>query len=279
MDTNVGGTVNVLEAVRMADCVKAVVCITSDKCYENQGWFWGYRENDQLGGCDPYSASKGMAELAISAYRRSFFPTEKYSEHGVAIASTRAGNVIGGGDFAEYRLVPDCMRALMEGKPILVRNPDSVRPWQDVLEPLSGYLWLAVKLLESGATFSEAWNYGPMEPAGITTREVAEKAIELWGSGSWVAADSGESEIEVGVLRLNWDKAASRLGWRPAYTWEESLAETIRWSKLYVSQRDGGEEVDLYDSCVAHIEKYTERSRALGVEWAVLSPDSIPKSS
>ncbi len=268
MDTNVGGTVNILEAVRKSDCVKAVVCITSDKCYENQGWFWGYRENDQLGGRDPYSASKGMAELAISAYRRSFFPNHRYAEHGVAIASTRAGNVIGGGDFGEYRLVPDCMRALMEGKPILVRNPDSVRPWQDVLEPLSGYLWLAAKLLENGADFAEAWNFGPMEPAGVTTREVAEKAIELWGSGSWVPADSGKSKIEVGLLRLNWDKAANRLAWRPVYTWEESLAETVKWFRLYHERKAGKEPLDMYGACVDHIVEYRKEASRLNLNWA-----------
>ncbi|MEZ4515518.1 MAG: CDP-glucose 4,6-dehydratase [Chloroflexota bacterium] len=166
IDTNAGGTVNILEAIRTTDSVRALVSITTDKVYENQEWIWGYRESDQLGGHDPYSASKAMAELAIAAYRSTYFPPEDYAEHGVAIASVRAGNVIGGGDFADFRLVPDCMKALMDGRPIGVRNPLSVRPWQHVLEPLSGYLWLGIKLLQDGPAFAEAWNFGPLEQKG-----------------------------------------------------------------------------------------------------------------
>ena len=163
MDTNAGGTVNVLEAMRTTTSARALVSITTDKVYENKEWLWGYRETDRLGGHDPYSASKGMAELAIASYRDSFFPPNKYEEHGVAVASVRAGNVIGGGDFADFRLVPDCMRALMAGEPIGIRNPLSVRPWQHVLEPLSGYLWLGAKLLQGGPDLAGAWNFGPQE--------------------------------------------------------------------------------------------------------------------
>jgi CDP-glucose 4,6-dehydratase len=262
--TNVIGTINVLEAIRATDSVKALVSITSDKCYANKEWLWGYRENDQLGGHEPYSASKAMAELAIASYRDSFFPAEKYTEHGVAIASTRAGNVIGGGDFADFRLVPDCMRALMAGQPIEVRNPYSVRPWELVLEPLSGYMWLAVCLLREGPKFASPWNFGPIEQKGITTGAIAEKSIELWGSGSWQHPDIEAPKVEMGLLRLSWDKAANYLDWRPAYTWEEALAETVDWFKNYQQNP-----LEMYEICIRHIQEYTQRARELNIRWAV----------
>jgi CDP-glucose 4,6-dehydratase len=263
MDTNAGGTVNVLEAIRQTDSVRALVSITTDKVYENQEWLWGYRESDQLGGHDPYSASKAMAELAIAAYRRTYFAPEAYGQgHSVAIASTRAGNVIGGGDFADYRLVPDCMKALMEGRPIGVRNPLSVRPWQHVLEPLSGYLWLGVQLLRRGPAFGEAWNFGPLEQKGVPAQALAEKLVELWGSGSWVHTRPGYAEVETGQLRLSWDKAAHRLNWRPVYTWIDALTEITDWFKAYQARED------MHDVTRRHILRYTERARDLGLEWA-----------
>lgn len=268
-DTNVAGTINILESIRTTNSVKALVCTTSDKCYENREWVWGYRENDLLGGHDPYSASKAMAELAIASYRRSFFSQSEHKAHKVAIASTRAGNVIGGGDYAEARLVPDCMRALMAQEPVLVRNPHSVRPWQYVLEPLSGYLWLAVKLLQRGDEFAEAWNFGPLEREGITARAVTEKAIDLWGSGSWVCTPCSEqANIETGHLRLNWDKAANRLTWRPAYTWEEALAETVSWYKAYQTQKTTLQFPDMYSVSADHIRGYTKCASRLNIEWA-----------
>jgi CDP-glucose 4,6-dehydratase len=269
MDTNAGGTVNVLEAIRTTaresgDGVRALVSITTDKVYENQEWLWGYRESDPLSGHDPYSASKAMAELAIAAYRSTYFPPEAYGQdHSVAIASTRAGNVIGGGDFADYRLVPDCMKALMEGRPIGVRNPLSVRPWQHVLEPLSGYLWLGVQLLRHGPTFGEAWNFGPLEQKGVPAQALAEKLVELWGSGSWVHTRPGYAEVETGQLRLSWDKAAHRLNWRPVYTWIDALTEITDWFKAYQAQED------MHAVVRDHILKYTARARELGLEWAV----------
>ena len=261
IDTNAGGTVNVLEAMRLTDSVRALVSITTDKVYENQEWMWGYRETDQLGGHDPYSASKAMAELAIAAYRSTYFPAEKYTQHGVAIASVRAGNVIGGGDFADYRLVPDCMRALMAGEPIGVRNPLSVRPWQHVLEPLSGYLWLGVKLLQEGPAFGEAWNFGPLEQKGIPAGEIAAKLVELWGSGSWEHSEPGYAKVETGQLRLSWDKAADRLNWRPAYTWQEALGEITDWFKAY--QRDE----DMHQITRTHIHDYTQKAQGVGLDW------------
>lgn len=264
-DINVGGTINVLEAIRQSDSVKAAVFITSDKCYENQEWLWGYRETDRLGGYDPYSSSKAMAELAIAAYRRSFFPPEQYKEHGVAVASTRAGNVIGGGDWAKDRIVSDCMRALMSEQSILVRNPNSVRPWQFVLEPLSGYLWLAVKLLEEGDKFSEAWNFGPPERIAISVKELVLKLIEIWGKGNWQDVSTGQVLHEAGLLRLSWEKAANLLEWQPAYTCFEAIRETVMWFKKFHSS---GSNVDMYATCVEQIEGYTDHARELGIAWA-----------
>jgi CDP-glucose 4,6-dehydratase len=268
IDTNAGGTVNVLEAIRathsQSDGVRALVSITTDKVYENQEWLWGYRETDQLGGHDPYSASKAMAELAIAAYRSTYFPPEQYGkDHHVAVATTRAGNVIGGGDFADYRLVPDSMKALMDDRPIGVRNPLSVRPWQHVLEPLSGYLWLGVRLLRDGPAFGEAWNFGPLEQKGVPAGALAEKLVELWGSGSWVHTRPGYAEVETGQLRLSWDKAAHRLNWRPVYTWVDALIEITDWFKAY----EAGE--NTREVTRRHILNYVNRARELGLDWAI----------
>jgi len=262
IDTNAGGTVNVLEAIRQTDSVRALVSITTDKVYENQEWLWGYRESDTLGGHDPYSASKAMAELAIAAYRSTYFAPGDYDNHGVAIASTRAGNVIGGGDFADYRLVPDCMKALMDGRPIGVRNPLSVRPWQHVLEPLSGYLWLGAQLLRRGPALGEAWNFGPLEQKGVTAQALAEKLVELWGSGSWEHTRPGFAEVETGLLRLSWDKAAHRLDWRPVYTWVDALTEITDWFKAFQRGDDMGRVTR------DHIARYTARAAELGLVWA-----------
>jgi CDP-glucose 4,6-dehydratase len=273
-DVNVGGTVNVLEAVRRTESVRAVVCVTSDKCYENREWLWGYREIDRLGGHDPYSASKAMAELAVASYRRSFFPAKTYDERTgssgprVAVASARAGNVIGGGDWAQDRLVADCMRALMAGEPIPVRNPLSVRPWQLVLEPLSGYLWLAAKLVQEGGAFAEAWNFGPSERMAVSVGDLVRRLIDLWGSGEWQDLSAGQAQAphETGLLRLSWEKAANRLGWRPIYDWHGAVAETVSWFKTY---HEHGADMDMYDACVGQIVRYVERARELGVAWAL----------
>jgi len=259
---NVNGTLNVLEAVRRCGGVRALLCITTDKVYENREWLWGYRENDRLGGRDPYSASKAMAELAIASYRQTYFPPEKYEEHGLAIASARAGNVIGGGDFADYRLVPDCMRSLMAGQPIDIRNPSSIRPWQHVLEPLSGYLWIGAKLLQDGPAFAEAWNFGPLEHKGITAQALAEKLIALWGSGSWVHSHPNFAPVETGQLRLSWDKAAARLNWHPVYGWEDALVEIVQWFKSFEQS------ADMYAVCRDHIATYVKRACGLNLEWA-----------
>ena len=194
--TNVMGTVNLLEAVRHTKSVKAVVNVTSDKCYENREWVWGYRENEAMGGYDPYSNSKGCAELVTAAYRSSYFHPEKYKEHGVAIGSGRAGNVVGGGDWAEDRLIPDMMRAISQGKPVSIRNLGSIRPWQHVLEPLSGYLLLAQELYGNGPEFAEAWNFGPNEDDAKPVAWILDNLTKTWGDGATWKLDGGDHPHE-----------------------------------------------------------------------------------
>ena len=266
IDTNAGGTVNVLESIRTSDSVRALVSITTDKVYANREWLWGYRETDRLGGHDPYSASKGMAELAIASYRETFFPPQRYDEHKVAVASVRAGNVIGGGDFADFRLVPDCMRALMAGEPIGIRNPLSIRPWQHVLEPLSGYLWLGAQLIQNGPQFAEAWNFGPQEQRGVPAQQLAEKLVELWGDGRWEHTDPGYAKVETGQLRLSWEKAATHLQWQPVYSWFEALSEITAWFKAF--QRSQSQGVDMYEVAREHIANYVSKAQELNLAWS-----------
>ncbi len=264
-DINVRGTLNVLEAVRKSPSVKTLLIITTDKCYKDQEALWGYRESDHLGGDDPYSASKAMAELAIASYRKSFFQNTNSST--IAVASARAGNVVGGGDFAEFRLVPDAMKAILSKKPILIRSPQSIRPWQSVLVPLSGYLWLAAKLQEERHTHAEAWNFGPPEVSGITSKEIVEKIIELWGEGSWKHLQIETPKKETFLLRLNWEKAAHYLKWRPVYTWEDAVQETVSWFKAYAKEINNPN-IDLYSICTQHIQDYTELAKQHRVAWA-----------
>jgi CDP-glucose 4,6-dehydratase len=261
IETNALGTLNVLEAIRTTETVRALVSITTDKVYENREWVFGYREIDRLGGDDPYSAGKAMAELALASYRHSYFPPERYGEHRTGIASVRAGNVIGGGDFAPYRLVPDCMRALLANEPILIRNPESIRPWQHVLEPLGGYLSVAAKLLSEGPGFAQAWNFGPGEKSGITTRAIAERLIALWGSGSWSHVNPDLPKGETRRLGLSWDKAAVYLGWRPVFTWDETLAEIVDWFKAYQKNED------MLTVCRDHLRRYVTRAREQELAW------------
>ncbi len=231
--TNVMGTVNLLEAVRSTKSVKAVVNVTTDKCYENREWAWGYRENEAMGGYDPYSSSKGCAELVTAAYRNSYFHPEKHKEHGVAIASGRAGNVIGGGDWADDRLIPDIMRAISAGKPVNIRNPHAIRPWQHVLEPLAGYLVLAQKLYEEGAAYAEGWNFGPNDEDAKPVQWIVEKLSQSWGEGaSWVV-DGGAHPHEAHYLKLDCSKAKSRLDWHPRWNLEEALEAIVEWQRAY----------------------------------------------
>lgn len=263
-ETNVQGTINVLETSRNCKSVKTVIVVTSDKCYKDQGMISGYREDDLLGGSDPYSASKSMAEIAINSYIKSFYN----SKEGPLLASVRAGNVIGGGDFADFRLVPDCMKALMSDKSIIVRNPSSVRPWQHVLVPLSGYLTLAERLQENRHEYADAWNFGPAEKRGITTKEVVEQLIDVWGEGTWQHVQQESPKKETVMLRLNWDKAAHHLSWAPAYNYQDALKSTVDWFKKYYNEKDKIKP-DLYSSCVEQIKHYTQRAIEQKIQWAL----------
>ena len=229
--TNVMGTVHVLESVRHTPGVRAVVNVTTDKCYENREWVWGYRENERMGGFDPYSNSKGCAELVTSAYRSSFFSTEKHAQHGVALASVRAGNVIGGGDWAKDRLIPDIVTAFERSQPVLIRNPNATRPWQHVLEPLRGYLTLAEKLLAEGPAFAEGWNFGPHSDDARGVEWIVAEMAKLWPSEATWQVDAGTHPHEANYLKLDISKAASQLGWRPTLRLHDALQLVIEWAQ------------------------------------------------
>lgn len=230
---NVMGTANLLEAVRTCGSVRAVVVITTDKCYENREWAWPYRETDVLGGHDPYSSSKACAELVVSAFRKSYFSADTYDRHGVCLASARAGNVIGGGDWARDRLIPDIIRAFSDGQPVEIRNPASVRPWQHVLEPLRGYLMLAEQLYGGRTDLATAWNFGPNISDAKPVEWIVTAASKFWGQGaSWTSAHTGDIH-EAQVLKLDWSKAAQELRWTPALTLEEALKLTLSWYKCF----------------------------------------------
>lgn len=224
-DTNVAGSVNVLEAVRRSPSVRSFVYITSDKCYVNREWEWGYRENDELGGRDPYSASKAAAELVFSAYQDSYF----FKRASLGASSVRAGNVIGGGDWAPDRIVPDCIRSLHDGRPIVLRSPESTRPWQHVLEPLSGYLLLAVQLYDSPKKYSGAWNFGPRSTDIRTVFDLTNKIIEQWGCGKIEIDQTTNNLHEAKLLCLNCDKAHQLLGWQPQWNFDQTVTATVRW--------------------------------------------------
>jgi CDP-glucose 4,6-dehydratase len=229
--TNVMGTVHLLEAVRNTPSVRAVVNITTDKCYENREWAWGYRENEPMGGFDPYSNSKGCAELVSAAYRSSFFNANTYAQHGVAIATVRAGNVIGGGDWAQDRLIPDILAAFEQGCKVEIRNPHAIRPWQHVMEPLRGYLTLAERLYEHGPSFGEGWNFGPNEEDAKPVGWIVEQMATLWGTVAQWQLDTGEHPHEACYLKLDISKARTRLDWNPALRLKDALALIIDWSK------------------------------------------------
>ena len=231
-EINVMGTLHVLEGIRSVDSVRSAVMITTDKCYQNKEWVWGYRETDTLGGHDPYSSSKGAAELLISSYRNSYFPQDKYSEHKTAIASARAGNVIGGGDWAEDRLIPDIIRAFQNNKEVVIRNPKSTRPWQHVLEPLSGYLKLAEQLEKNGDQYAEAWNFGPAEIDARPVQWIVEKMVKLWGENANWINDKSEHPHEANYLKLDCSKAHMKLNWYPRWDLSETLLRIVEWHKL-----------------------------------------------
>lgn len=261
-DTNITGTVNILEAIRNSSSVKVAVIVTSDKCYENREWVWGYRENDPMGGHDPYSASKGAAEIVCHAYSNSFFNKAGCGPH-IGFATVRAGNVIGGGDWAEDRLIPDCVRALSENKPIVIRNQSATRPWQHVLDPLSGYLFLAQRLLEDPSRFSGAWNFGPTEIRHINVLEFAERFVAAWGDGKIEIDQSGQYTLhEARLLRLSIDKAAYELNWFPVLDNLTALDWTIDWYKAWRQDKK-----DLRDISLKQIHAYIESASEKNVQW------------
>lgn len=229
--TNVMGTAHLLEAVRACPSVRAVVCVTTDKCYENKEWIWPYREVDSLGGHDPYASSKACAEIVAAAYRTSFFPVEHLAEHGVALATARAGNVIGGGDWSEDRLIPDLVRGFQSGRPVLIRRPRAIRPWQHVLEPLYGYITLAEKLLAGTPQYCSAYNFGPGDEDSWPVEKIADAAVALWDAEAGWVRDPETGVHEAHLLRLDSSKARAELGWRPRLRIEVALQWTVNWYK------------------------------------------------
>jgi CDP-glucose 4,6-dehydratase len=244
--TNVIGTVNVLEAARKCESLKAIVSVTTDKCYENREWNWGYRESEAMGGHDPYSSSKGCAELVTSAYRRSFFSTKDTA----SLSSARAGNVIGGGDWACDRLIPDILRAFEKSKPVVIRNPLSTRPWQHVLEPIAGYLVLAENLYIHGDDFAEGWNFGPKDDGCKPVDWILDKMVGNWGEGAKWELDKNNNPHEASFLKLDCSKAANRLKWQPKWNLQETLEMIVNWHQKYL---DGA---NMNEECLTEIKKY-----------------------
>lgn len=250
-ETNLMGTINILEEIRNCKNTKIGIMITTDKCYENKEQIWGYRENESFGGYDPYSSSKGACEIAIQSWRNSFFNPKDYEKHGKSIASVRAGNVIGGGDWAKDRIVPDCIRALEEGKDIEIRSPKSIRPWEHVLEPLSGYLLLGQKMMETPTKYCEGWNFGPNLDAIVNVWEVAEKIVKNYGKGNLKDISNPNALHEAKLLLLDITKSRFELGWKPTLTIDESIELTAEWYKRYINE-------DVYQLCVEQINRFSK---------------------
>lgn len=251
-ETNLMGSLNVLEAVRRHDCVRNVVMITSDKCYENVEQIWGYKETDRMGGYDPYSSSKGCVELMISSWRRSYFHPDRYAEHGRCIASVRAGNVIGGGDWSADRLIPDCIRCIEAGKDIEIRSPEATRPWEHVLEPLSGYLRLGEKMMEDPVRYADSFNFGPHISANRTVFEVVIRLVDYYGRGRVVDASDANAVHENTLLSLDVTKARTMLDWEALWDLQTAVEKTVDW---YREALHGN---DMYDFCVGQILEHGE---------------------
>lgn len=248
-EVNVMGTMNILECIRHTDSVKEGIMITTDKCYENLEQTRGYKENDRFGGYDPYSSSKGCAEILISSYRNSYFPTAEYDKHKKALVSVRAGNVIGGGDWAKDRIVPDCIRALRNKESIKIRSPKAIRPWEHVLEPLSGYILLAEKLYEDPVRFSGGWNFGPEQETFVTVWNIAQKIVDAYGTGKLEDISNPEDVHEAKLLFLDITKAKEQLGWKPRLSINETINYTVEWYRKF-------EHENVYALCEKQIEKF-----------------------
>ncbi|MGH4052940.1 MAG: CDP-glucose 4,6-dehydratase [Clostridium sp.] len=257
-ETNVMGTLNVLECIKNSGSVKVTVMITTDKCYKNIEQIWGYREDDPMGGYDPYSSSKGCCEILIDSYRNSFINPKNYKFHGKAIASARAGNVIGGGDWSRDRIIPDCIRALKENKDIQLRNPKAIRPWQHVLEPLSGYLQLASKMYEDGESYCSGWNFGPDGDSIVSVGRIVDGIIMEWGSGKCLDTSQENAPHEANLLKLDCTKAKTYLKWSPKLTVEEAIKLTVDWYKQSNNK-------DMFETCVNQIENYVSKTDHVGV--------------
>jgi CDP-glucose 4,6-dehydratase len=249
-ETNVMGTVNLLDSIRNLRGVKAVVNVTTDKCYENREWLWGYRESEAMGGYDPYSNSKGCSELVTTSFRNSFFNPIYFNKHGVAIASARAGNVIGGGDWAADRLIPDCINSIFNNKKILIRNPSAIRPWQHVFEPLSGYLLLAEKLYLNGPAFAEGWNFGPDDSDAKPVSWIVETLCKKWGKNEAFEIDNGDHPHEATYLKLDCSKAKNMLEWKPRWNITKALEMIIEW---YTCWSENG---NIQEICIKQINEY-----------------------
>lgn len=249
--TNVMGTINVMQEVRSCRTTKVAVMITTDKCYENREQLWGYRENEAMGGYDPYSSSKGAAEIAINSWRRSFMNPSQYDKHGKSIASARAGNVIGGGDWALDRIIPDCIKAIESGQTIEIRSPQSIRPWQHVLEPLCGYLTLAAKMLENPAKYCDGWNFGPSSDSVVPVWDIAQMVVKHYGKGELKDISNPDELHEAKLLALDITKARFELGWTPRWDIEQTIAKTVEWYAAYQTE-------DVYELCVNQIKEYAK---------------------
>ena len=251
-EVNLMGTLNVLECIRYCDNTRVGIMVTTDKCYDNKEQVWGYKEDDAMGGFDPYSSSKGCAELLIASWRSSFMNPKYYENHNKAISSVRAGNVIGGGDWAIDRIIPDCIRAIELNNPIEIRNPNAVRPWQHVLEPISGYLLLAQKMLENPIRYSEAWNFGPYLESVVKVKEIAEMIIYFYGIGEIEYISEKDQLHEAELLNLDISKAMFSLGWKPTLDVEKTIEMTVDWYKRYMKE-------DIYRLCVNQIEHFCSK--------------------
>lgn len=262
-EINVIGTVNLLEAVKNTPCVKTVINITSDKCYENREWVYGYRENDPIGGFDPYSASKGAAELVTSSYRNSFFNIEQYGiTHNISLASVRAGNVIGGGDWSQDRLIPDCVKALANGERIIIRNPFATRPWQHVLESLSGYLHLGAAMMLNPHEYAQAWNFGPDDNAVLNVENVVADVIETWGEGEYTVMPDVYFH-EANLLKLDTSKASINLKWKGTYSAKKAIFETVDWYRHYYNGHS------MHEYSLVQLNSYIKAAKEAEIIWSI----------